>query len=130
MSRDGSYSLLMPLFDLMTLKAVERVPYKKDYDLFRSRLSTAELSAIESWIDERIAGHEVHTAGWMPGHDWRGTVLEPIYTKAAQRDERIAGRAFGLFVYARFLAHPEPWISGRFELNGRDIGSRTYFRKT
>ena len=22
---------------------------------------------------------EVHTAGWIPGHDWTGTVFYPIY---------------------------------------------------
>jgi hypothetical protein len=35
----------------------------------------------------------------------------------------------GLFVYVRFMQHPDDWISGRFELDGRDIGSRTNFRK-
>ena len=119
----------MPLFDLMTSKMANRAPFSKQLALFRSRLSPAELSAIENWIDAKIAGDEIHTAGWMPGRDWRGTVLEPIWSKAAQHNEELAARAFGLFVYVRFMEHPEDWISGRFELNGKDIGSRTYFRK-
>lgn len=113
----------------MTSKIVSRPPYPKDLAIFESRLSREELSAINTWIDERIAGDEIHTAGWMPGRDWRGTVLEPIWTKSARGNETLAAQAFGLFVYVRFMKHPEDWISGRFELNGRDIGSRTYFRK-
>lgn len=116
------------LFDLMTKKQVAAVPFERDFNIWRSRLSAAELEAIDAWIDAKIEGTEINTAGWMPGSDWTGTPLEPIYAKSAQRNQELAGKAFGLFVYARFIAHPEEWVSGRFELNGRDIGSRTYFR--
>jgi hypothetical protein len=86
----------MPLYDLMTSKRAERIPFRRDYEVFRGRLSREELSAIEAWIDAQIAGDKIHTAGWMPGSDWTGTVLEPIYTKAARKDFDLAARAFGL----------------------------------
>jgi hypothetical protein len=119
---------VMTLFDLSGKRATQ-IPYEKDFTLFRTRLSPDEQAAVDAWIDERIAGDEIHTAGWMPGSNWIGTPLEPIYSKSARRDTDLAARAFGLFVYVRFMEHPEEWISGRFELHGRNIGSRTYFKK-
>jgi hypothetical protein len=119
----------MPLFDLETHREVTKIPYERDYRTCVARMTDVELAAIEAWIDARIDGDTIHTAGWMPGANWIGTVLEPIYTKAARRDFNLSGRLFGLLVYARFMRRPEVWISGRFEMNGRDIGSRTYFRK-
>jgi hypothetical protein len=41
---------------------------------------------------------EIHTAGWMPGNNWSGSVFEPIYTKACGMNEEESGLCFGLFV--------------------------------
>jgi hypothetical protein len=81
-------------------------------------------------IDARIdaAGGEIATAGWLPGADWRGTPFWPIFTKAARRNEELAGKMFGLLVWCTVRARPEAWGSKRCEIDGEDIGSRTYFQ--
>jgi hypothetical protein len=119
----------MPLFDLETMQRVTKVPFEKEYKLFRDRMSPQEVAAIEKWINDRIDKDEIHTAGWLPGADWTGTPLQPIYDKAARKNVEVAGKCFGLMVYVVFMHRPEDWVSGRFELNGREIGSRTYFRR-
>lgn len=118
----------MPLFDLETRRQVTDVPYQSDYTRLLGRMSPQEVAAIEGWINDRIDRDEIHTAGWLPGADWTGTPLQPIYEKAARRNPEVAAKYFGLMVYVAFMRRPEDWMSGRFELNGREIGSRTYFR--
>ena len=75
-----------------------------------------------------IDGGDIHTAGWMPGNDWSGTVWEPIYTEACEYDKVASGRCFGLFVWAVLREHPETWAFGRFEKDGVPIQAMTYFR--
>ncbi|MDO9020608.1 MAG: hypothetical protein Q8S73_13560 [Deltaproteobacteria bacterium] len=118
----------MPLYELNGTK-VTKVPFAREFQTYQSRLTTGEWQAIVDWINNRIDSNEIHTAGWMPGANWQGTVFEPIYTKSAKQDTSLAGKCFGLFVYVVFMNRSEDWYSGRFELNGRDIGSRTYFQK-
>ncbi len=120
----------MPLFDLDG-KRVTKIPFAKDYVTFQKRLSEDERRAISDWINARIDGDDIHTAGWMPGRNWNGSVLQPIFERAARKNYDAAAKCFGLMVYVAFMDRPESeeWFSARFELNGRDIGSRTYFRK-
>lgn len=35
---------------------------------------------------------------------------------------------FGQLVWYAVMGRPETWASGRYEVDGREIGSRTYFR--
>jgi hypothetical protein len=83
-------------------------------------------------INRRIdaAGGKIVTAGWLPGSDWRGSPFQLVYEKAARQDYGLAARLFGLAVWKVVMDRPERWASGRFELNGQDIGSRTYFQVT
>jgi hypothetical protein len=113
---------------MMTRRVVTEIPYKSDYNRFLSRLTPEETGRILDTLNEMIDGDEIHTAGWMPGSDWTGTAFEPLYTKAARRDQNLAAQAFGLFVWRAFMERPEVWTSGRFEKDGEPIGSRTYFR--
>jgi hypothetical protein len=118
----------MPLFDLESRQQVTRIPYRSTYDLLRRRLTREEFDAIWDTLNAKINGDEIHTAGWMPGSDWNGTVYQPIYEKAARQNPDLAGRLFGLMVWVVFMERPERWITGRFEKDGEPIGSRTYFR--
>lgn len=118
----------MPLFELDGRKVV-KVPYETDFGIYRARLSDAEWDAIVEWVNTQIDGHEVRTAGWLPPAKWQGTPLFAIYMNCARQNFDLAGRCFGLIVYVVFMNRPEDWFSGRFELNGRDIGSRTYFQR-
>jgi hypothetical protein len=81
-------------------------------------------------INELIdaAGAEIATAGWLPGNDWRGTAFEPIWSKGTNRHPDKAAQLFGLLVWHVVMERPEKWGSGRYEKNGKEIGSRTYFR--
>lgn len=70
---------------------------------------------------------EVHTAGWIPGHDWTGTVFYPIYL-ACKKDTTAAALFFGIIVFIVFMDRPEQWSLGRYQVNDKDIASMTYFR--
>jgi hypothetical protein len=64
----------------------------------------------------------------MPGSDWTGTPFQRLYEKGAQRNYDVAAKMFGLLVWYVFMEHPERWGSRRYQKDGRDIGSRTYFK--
>jgi len=49
---------------------------------------------------------EVHTAGWIPGDDWTGTVFYPIYL-ACKKDKTLAALFFGIIVFIVFMDRSE-----------------------
>ncbi len=75
-----------------------------------------------------IKGTEIQTSSWMPGSDWTDTPFDPIYSKAALKNETLAAKMFGLIVWDVFHLRGEEWFSDHFELDGELIGGRTYFR--
>ena len=95
-----------------------------------SRLDASDIRAINDEFERRVdvAGKEVVTAGWLPGSDWTGTPFYPIYEKAARHDFAASGKCFGLMMWVYFMEHPDDWSFGRFEKNGIEIQSMTYFR--
>jgi hypothetical protein len=103
--------------------------FKRDFDTLRSRLTLEQFESAVARINELIdgAGGEIATAGWLPGSDWTGSPFEPLYTEAARLNYDIAARFFGLLVWYTVMERPERWGSGRYEKDGKDIGSRTYF---
>lgn len=124
----------MTLFDIETSKEIKRVPFAREFEAVKNRLSDEEFDAIVRRINELIeesitrSGKEIATAGWLPGRDWTGTVFEPIYTKGTARNYDLSARWFGLAVWYAIMRHPQEWGSGRYKVGDRDIGSRTYFR--
>lgn len=116
------------LVDLMSDKPVTNIPFKSDYDVWMSRMTGAEITRIKAALNALIDGAKIKTAGWMPGRNWSGTPYEPIYSKAARMNYEISAKCFGLMVYVVFMEREERWTSGRFEKDGKPIGSRTYFR--
>jgi hypothetical protein len=118
------------LIDVMSGKVIHTIPYRPQFDALRARLSDDEFESMVARIDELIdeGGAEIATAGWLPGSDWTGTAFAPIYTKAARGDFDRSAMFFGQLVWYTIMQRPEPWASGRYEVDGRDIGSRTYFR--
>ena len=73
---------------------VTYTPHEAEFNLWRSRLTTEQIDAIRLELRSLIDGDEVHTAGWMPGNDWTGTVWEPIYTDACQKNIELSGLLF------------------------------------
>lgn len=118
------------LIDIDTGKVIDRIPYRREFDTLRRRLSEAEFDAMVTRINELIdeGGSEIATAGWLPGSDWTGTPFAPVYTKAARGDFDRSAMFFGQLVWYTVMTRPERWGSGRYQLDGKDIGSRTYFR--
>lgn len=118
------------LIDIDTGKTIDTVPYRREFDALRHRLSEAEFEAMVARVNELIeeSGSDIATAGWLPGSDWTGTAFEPIYTKAARGDFDRSAMFFGQLVWYAVMTRPERWGSGRYQLDGKDIGSRTYFR--
>ena len=118
------------LIDIDTGKTRDHVPYEPQFEALRRRLSASEFDAMVARINDLIdeSGAEIATAGWLPGSDWTGTPFEPIYTKAARGDFDRSAMFFGQLVWYTIMNRPEPWGSGRYQVDGRDIGSRTYFR--
>ena len=118
------------LIDVESGRVLEHVPYERDFSTLRGRLTAEEFERMVERVNELIeeAGGEIATAGWLPGSDWTGTPFEPIYTKAARGDFDRSAMFFGQLVWYTIMNRPEPWGSGRYQVDGRDIGSRTYFR--
>jgi hypothetical protein len=118
------------LIDIDTGRVIDEVPFRRDFDVLRGRLSEAEFDTMVTGINVLIdeAGAEIATAGWLPGSDWTGTPFEPIYTTAAREDFSRSAMFFGQLVWYAVMNRPERWGSGRYQKDGRDIGSRTYFR--
>jgi hypothetical protein len=118
------------LINIDSGKVNTTVSHRPEFDALRAGLSPSEFDAMVARIDELIdeAGGEIATAGWLPGSDWTGTPFQPIYTTAARGDFSRAAMFFGQLVWYAVMQRPERWGSGRYDLDGRDIGSRTYFR--
>ena len=117
------------LFDIDTGNLISSQPRFREYTVWRNRLAQSEIDAIENKLNSMIDGDEVHTAGWMPGNNWTGTVFEPIYTKACGMNAVESGLCFGLFVWYVFQNRLDEWYTGKFEKDGVPIRSRTYFRR-
>jgi hypothetical protein len=118
------------LIDIVSEKEIKHVPYSGKFEALRRRLSDAEFGAMVARVNELInaSGGEIATAGWLPGSDWTGTPFEPIYAKAARGDFEQSALFFGQLVWYTIMNRPERWGSGRYDLDGKAISSRTYFR--
>lgn len=123
----------MAILDFMTGKAIigvlQRGERGRRYQSILNGLTPADLEGVRSALDAKISGDDIHTAGWMPGSNWINTPYWPIYFGPAQQDFSWAGLMFGLMVWEAFERHPDDWLTGKFEINGVDIGSRTYWRR-
>ena len=83
------------LYDLNSDKYIASIPHQREYDLWKSRLTDAELNAIFTELNNRIGENQVKTAGWIPGADWTGTEFEPIYSKACSAIKKTQQSALG-----------------------------------
>ncbi|MCR8747223.1 hypothetical protein [Romboutsia lituseburensis] len=115
------------IIDINTGKEKKGMPHSKNFYSWMKALPSIEYDKIVETLNDMIDGDEVHTAGWMPGSNWIGTVFEPIFLSLG-KNEKKAALFFGLIVYKVFMDREDVWACGRFELNGKSIGSLTYFR--
>ena len=116
------------LYSIDSGKKISRIPYLRDYERWRSRLTDAEYNAIYDELMSHITGSEIKTSSWIPGSDWTGTVYQPIYDKACSQDENASAKFFGLILWHVFMEHDECWSFGHYKLNNIPIDGLTYFR--
>ena len=116
------------IYSIDPLQKISHMPHRDDFEKWSSRLTNEQLRAIRTELQSMISSGKIHTAGWMPGSDWTGTVWQPIYEDACLCDEVHAGLCFGLFVWEAFQDHPDDWSFGRYKLGDVEIRSLTYFR--
>ena len=69
------------IYSIDSQKYIHQIPHAADFQRWRSKLTDDEFGAIQSELNSRIDGGEIHTSSWMPGSDWTGTVYDPIYAK-------------------------------------------------
>ena len=59
------------LINIDTGKVITRIPHKKSFEAWRKQISNEDYQAVVDELNKRIDENpEVHTAGWIPGHDW------------------------------------------------------------
>lgn len=115
------------LYSIDTGKYVTRIPHKSDFDKWMKNLSEEDYKKIEEELNQKIDEKDINTSGWLPGHDWTGTVYEPIY-EACGRNVSQSGLFFGLIVFNLLMEREDKvWGFGRFEKDGKEIASLTYF---
>lgn len=115
------------LYSIDSQKYVTRLPHQADFDKWMKNLSVADYRKIEDALNEKIDQKEINTAGWLPGHDWTGTVYEPIYD-ACGKNVTLSSMFFGLIVFDLLMNRQDKvWGFGRYEKNGKQIASMTYF---
>jgi hypothetical protein len=115
------------LISLNTLKPITRIPHRTEYERWQAGLSRSERDAILEELDRRIDDSEVRTSSWLPGADWSGTVFQPIYDRACNRNPDAAALCFGLMLWEVMQRRPERWAFGRYELEDVPIEGLTYF---
>ena len=109
-------------------KPIGYIPHEKEYRIWRSRLSETEFQAIVDKLNSMVDSDEVHTSSWMPGHDWTGTVFQPIWGVACLKNDEAAAKCFGLILWEAMMNRAEDWSFGRFEKNSIPIEGLTYYR--
>lgn len=115
------------LYSVNRGRMVTKLPHEREFTRWRANISKADYQAVCDTLNGMIDGDEVHTAGWMPGHDWTGTVFEPLY-HACGDNTTAAGLFFGLIVYDLMMRREEIWGFGRYMNGDVPIQSMTYFR--
>jgi len=115
------------LYSVDTGRYVTKLPHEREFEGWMGNLPVADYQSIIDELSARIDTQDIHTAGWIPGNDWNGTVYQPIYYACGQNKTQ-AGMFFGLILFNLLMNRQEDvWGFGRYEKNGVPIESMTYF---
>lgn len=116
------------LYSLDKHQIISTIPYEKQYRVWYNRLSAVQLQAINRELNKKIDKAGIHTSSWMPGSNWIGTVFQPIWEIACQKNQDAAAKCFGLILWEVMMQRPETWAFGRYSLNEVPIHGLTYFQ--
>jgi len=121
------------LLDFFSNRIIKSIPYERDFDIIKDRLSESDIQEMKTEINRRIDNSNestkdrlIFTAGWTGSDDWVDTSLMKLY-KACGNNIELSGKMYGILCWIIVQERPENWTSGRFENKGVDIKSRTYF---
>lgn len=115
------------LYSIDTGKYVNHMPHKNEFDKWMKNLTSEDYDKLIDVLNEKIDESDINTAGWLPGNDWTGTVYEPLYL-ACGEDKVKSGMFFGLILFDLLMSRKDKvWGFGRFEKDGKQLGSMTYF---
>lgn len=100
-------------------------PRPETLGLLESRMNKSEIAKARAEIKKKIEGTRIQTSSWMPGSDWTGTVFQPIFEKAAMKNQTLAAQIFGLLVFDVFRCDDQKWYVIRTE----DVKGLVYFQE-
>jgi len=63
------------LITIQDCKQITRIPHRADFEAWKCGIIDAQYDAICDEINHRIEGHEVNTAGWIPGSQLGGYTI-------------------------------------------------------
>jgi hypothetical protein len=108
-----------------TFEIIKEVPHKKEFDIWKKRLSIEEYDNLLKVLNDRISGDRILTSSWIPGSDWTNTPYQIIYEKACKFDEQHAAWFFGLILWDVMMRHPDTWSF--VKCSQPNIKGTTYF---
>ncbi len=93
---------------------VKNVWHKKFFNVSKGWLSGDEyqkmIDELNNVVQKNIDdGTDIVVSSFIPGSDWRGTVWDPIYTKACGFDFDHSAQFFGLLVCKVLIDRDETW---------------------
>jgi hypothetical protein len=120
---------MLRFFDTEENMTIDDIPHRRDYAVWLGRLSREEQDTAFTHIESLIGDHEIRTSSWMPGAEWQGTPLSPLYEKAARYGEQQAGWCFGLMLMQVMIQHPDQWFCKKAVADDEeDVGCMIYRR--
>ncbi len=113
------------LYSVETGKYVDKLPHKKEFDIWMKKLPQADYESIVDALNAKIALSDINTSSWIPGDEW-DSVYKPLAVACGNNKE--AGLFFGLILFDLLMRRDDAvWGFGRFEKNGVPIKGTTYF---
>jgi hypothetical protein len=117
------------LLSLDTGKIITVIPHKREFNIWKNRLTEEEYFSLINVLTEKINSNEIHTSSWMPGTDWNNTPFQIIYEKACEENKEHSAMFFGLILWDVIMRHSECWAFGHYNFkNGLEIKGTTYFK--
>ncbi|MEG2001375.1 MAG: hypothetical protein RR053_08300 [Evtepia sp.] len=123
----------MSLYSIGNSRKITSVPHAKENAGMLNSISEADMDAIVAELNRRIdevanvKDKKIITAGWIPGHDWSGTVWNPIY-EAAKHDKTRSGLLFGAIVFGVMMDRDDDWSFIKDQTDDGKNDGITYFR--
>ncbi|MBN2271028.1 MAG: hypothetical protein JXN61_10460 [Sedimentisphaerales bacterium] len=113
-------------------KKITGIPRRRraHFGIWRDNLSDSDyeavVEAINAYVDS-VPPDKPFVSSFIPGHDWEGTVYEPLYL-ACGRSKEQSGWFFGLIVWQVMIDRPDKWIFKPLDKE-EDVLGTTYWRK-